>query len=165
MRTRERKRVGIINKHRVSWDLLKLIELFEHARRCGSGTCKDAGVSFGCEVKSCCRRHSYSRRHRDSWKSLCFPELGLQRSQCRVVKDAPAREEHGWAAQWCSFGEYHQLLRCSIYAALETFLKTLQNKHEYFHVDSLVIRIQSPRLASVPAPTVFYVGQTGRRSQ
>lgn len=95
VRTRERKRVGIINKHRVSWDLLKLIELFEHARRCGSGTCKDAGVSFGCEVKSCCRRHSYSRRHRDSWKSLCFPELGLQRSQCRVVKDAPAREEHG----------------------------------------------------------------------
>lgn len=95
VRTRERKRVGIINKHRVSWDLLKLIELFEHARRCGSGTCKDAGVSFGCEVKSFCRRHSYSRRHRDSWKSLCFPELGLQRSQCRVVKDAPAREEHG----------------------------------------------------------------------
>lgn len=43
--------------------------------------------------------------------------------------------------------------------------KDAAKQKQAFHVDSLVIRIQSPRLASVPAPTVFYVGQTGRQSQ
>lgn len=36
----------------------------------------------------------------------------------------------------------------------------LRNKRERFHVYFLVIRIQSTRPTSLPAPTGFYVGQT-----
>lgn len=54
------------------------------------------------------------------------------------------------------------------YAVLETLFKDAAELTQacfFFYVDPLVIRIQSPRLASVPTPTALYVGQTGRQSQ
>lgn len=73
---------------------------------------------------------------RDLWKHACFPQLGSQRSQERR-----------------NFGECRQLLRCArLHAALATCLKMLGNQRQPFHVDSVVIGIQSPRLASVPHP-------------
>lgn len=111
------------------------------------------------EARRCCKRPSWIRRHRDPGSIVCYPDVGLEGSQCCVVKGAPAGRCMAQLHAILEIMSPPSVFAPCIYAARETFLKMLRTKRERFHVYFLVIRIQSTRPTSLPAPTGFYVGQ------